>query len=167
MDDITARLGLDTTAFARGLRGAGRMADTASASIARSFSKIGGMVAGALGINALFGFGKSAVDYASRLNDVSENLGVTTDFLQDFSFIMSQAGVSTEQSSKALEKFTRTLGDARQGEESAIKIFAKYGMALTMADGTLKTTEQLFLEVSDRIKATTDATAKSTSDALR
>lgn len=95
---------------------------------------------------------KGAFDAADSLIDLSENLGISTSKLQEFEFAASQNGISAQQFNSQLDKFSRLIGDAAQGSKTAIDAFGKIGVSVTDAAGKLKTTDELFVEVSEKIQ---------------
>lgn len=149
MDDITVKLGLDTSPFATALRGVSGMVKTAGASLG-----------GLLGFGAITAGAKHLIDYASRLGDTAEQLGVTTKYLQEFGFAALQNGASLEQASTALEKLNRLIGEANSGTASAKQTFKELGISLTNADGSLRTTESIMGAIADVFARTESATEK-------
>ena len=61
-------------------------------------------------------------------------------------------GVSAEQSGRALEFFAAAIGEASKGTGEATEIFRAMGINVRNADGSLKTTRELFDQVADAIK---------------
>lgn len=149
MDDITVKLGLDTSPFATALRGVAGMVKT-----------YGSALGGLLGFGGIAATGKLLIDYASRLGDTAEQLGVTTKYLQEFGFAALQNGASLEQASTALEKLNRLIGEANSGTESAKQTFKELGISLTNADGSLRTTESIMGAIADVFAKTESATEK-------
>ena len=149
MDDITVKLGLDTSPFARALRGVSGMVKSAGASLG-----------GILGFGAITAAGKHLIDYASNLGDTAEQLGVTTKYLQEFGFAALQNGASLEQASTALGKLNRLIGEAADGTESAKNTFKELGISLTNSDGSLRTTESIMGSIADVFAKTENATEK-------
>lgn len=58
---------------------------------------------------------RRALDYASSLGEVAQQLGVTTSDLQFFRYAATQTGIEQEEMDKGLQKLTRTLGEAAAG----------------------------------------------------
>lgn len=149
MDDITVKLGLDTSPFALALRGVSGMVKSAGASLG-----------GILGFGAITAAGKHLIDYASNLGDAAEKLGVTTKYLQEFGFAALQNGASLEQASTTLGKLNRLIGEAADGTESAKNTFKELGISLTNSDGSLRTTESIMGSIADVFAKTENATDK-------
>jgi hypothetical protein len=108
-------LTLESSSFVVGLRKA--VDQTAKSSkaieghlgrIRTGFEAVSGLIAG----GALVAAGKRALDYASSLGEVAQQLGVTTRELQVYRFAASQVGLTQEEMDAGLQKLTRTMGEA-------------------------------------------------------
>lgn len=119
-------LSADTAAFTNGMKRAEKQAQKSAGVINKSFSSIktaaGGFLAGA-SLAALTAVTKKALDYASSLGEVAQQLGVTTKELQEYRYAATQAGISQEEMDKALAKLTQTMGKARTGAEGPKRAF--------------------------------------------
>lgn len=114
----------------------------------------GGALAGlvaSLGVNQLADAAQRALDYAGGLGEAAQAAGVTTKFLQEFRFAAEQNAATIEQADNALSRFSRTLGDARNGQQTSVAAFERLGVSLTDSSGAARTTEDVFLSVADAI----------------
>lgn len=105
--------------------------------------------AGVIALDALVAAGARALDYASSLGEVSQQLGVTIKDLQVYRYIASQVGLSQEEIDASLQKLTRTAGEAAAGSKSQAKAFADLGIAVTDTNGRVKTASELMPAVAD------------------
>tara|TARA_R110000868_G_scaffold100109_1_gene275269 strand:+ start:16585 stop:18765 length:2181 start_codon:yes stop_codon:yes gene_type:complete len=94
---------------------------------------------------------QSALDYASGLGEVSQQIGVTVEDLQVYRYAATQVGVSQEEMEKGLGKFTQTLGKAQLGSASSAEVFSALGVSIRSADGALRTTSDILPDVADAI----------------
>lgn len=78
---------------------------------------------GILSAGAIFAAGKRALEYASSLGEVAQQLGVTTKDLQTYRYAATQVGIAQEDMDKGLAKLTQTLGKARLGAAEPAKAF--------------------------------------------
>lgn len=130
---LRVSLSADTAAFTRGMSQAQREASRSGAAIERS---IGGIKSGfaslaaGIGVAALAAAASKALDYASSLGEVAQQLGVTTRDLQIYRYAATQVGVSQEDMDKGLAKLTQTMGKAAAGAEAPRKAFAAIGLSL-------------------------------------
>ena len=130
---LRVSLSADTAAFEKGMNRAERQAKASGTAISKA---LGGIKAGLAGlaagvsIAAITDIAKRALDYASALGEVSQQLGVTTKDLQVFRYAATQAGISQEEMDKALARLTKTMGDAQAGSKSAAAAFGAIGISV-------------------------------------
>jgi hypothetical protein len=138
---ISVKLGLDKSSFEAGLngiKGSFNALKTAFAGIGISF-----------GIQKIVQFGQAVIDMADEIKDVSDNIGISTTFLQQFQRVVSMSGGSVEDATKALEKLSVKMGEAVSGNATALQAFTDLGISLVDANGNLKSVEQIMMELSD------------------
>jgi hypothetical protein len=90
---------------------------------------LGGLVGAATGAT-LIELGGRALDYASSLQEVAQQLGVTTTDLQTYRYAATQVGISQETMDKGLAKLTVTMGQAREGVSKPKAAFAELSTIL-------------------------------------
>lgn len=112
----------------------------------------GGFLA-ALGVGSLIAVGKQALDYASSLGEVSQQLGVTTRDLQVYRFAATQVGIEQEEMDTALAKLSQNLGKAGLGAKAQSEAFAALGISIRDSNGNLKTAGQVIPEIADKLAA--------------
>ncbi|ARR55329.1 hypothetical protein HY78_18725 [Rhizorhabdus wittichii DC-6] len=71
-----------------------------------------------------------ALDYASSLGEVAQQLGVTTRDLQVYRYAATQVGVSQDEMDKGLAKLTVTMGKAREGAQQPVVAFRELSALL-------------------------------------
>ena len=135
LGSLLVSLGLNSGEFDRGLdkarrnlRTAGKDFDTQGARMERLGFRIGRSIRTIAAATVAIGIGlvtrelshliRSGLDYASSLEEQAEQLGVTTDQLQEYRYAASQVGITTEQLDKGLAFLTRTLGELQQGAKA-------------------------------------------------
>ncbi|HEX8415313.1 MAG TPA: hypothetical protein VF637_15740 [Sphingomicrobium sp.] len=126
-------LGLDSAQFSTGAKAAENRAEQMGLKIGRSMRGAAGGVSDLArtinGLTTVVGAGtvlvlaSQALDYASSLGEVSQQLGVTTKDLQEYRYAASQVGISSEEMDKALAKLTVTMGQARDGVAKPVSAF--------------------------------------------
>ena len=130
---LTVDLIAQTASFNANITKAANNLNSQSAKMNRSLAQIQGGInktvnagkalAGAFVIGAVVAAGKRALDYASSLGEVSQQLGVTTRDLQTYRYAASQVGIAQEEMDKGLAKLTQSLGKARVGADAPAKAF--------------------------------------------
>ena len=106
------------------------------------FSAAGAAVAGSLGVLAVKS-GKAADD----INTLSKVTGISTKQLQLYKAGADLVDVSVETIAKAQQKLTKNMASAATGTGKQADAFKKLGISVTNADGTLKSSDQVFNEV--------------------
>lgn len=105
-------------------------------------SAAGAAVAGSLGILAVKS-GQAADD----LNTLSKVTGVSTQQLQLYKAGADLVDVSVETIAKSQQKLTKSMSSAAGGTGKQAEAFKKLGVSVTNADGSLKSSDQVFNEV--------------------
>jgi Spy/CpxP family protein refolding chaperone len=135
---LLAKLGFDGTAFETGAKRA--------TSLAKGIGReINSTLAGVFTVDKLAQFGMEAIDAAGKINDLSTQLGVTAEFLQEMKFAAEMSGGSLEGVSGALEKIAVARTKALQGNQGLIAAFERFGVTAE----ELKTAklEDIFLKI--------------------
>lgn len=107
-------------------------------SIGKSASVFSGAIAAAA--TGVFMFSKRAGDMASDLLSATVALDSSADMLQEYEFIASQAGTSTEAFSRGVEAMTRRLKDAGNEGDNTSQLINGLGVAMNNADGSMRRT---------------------------
>lgn len=105
----------------------------------------------ALGAGAAVSFVKSTIDTVGALGEQAEQLGISTDALQEYQAMALQSGVKAEQMDAAIAKLSRTIGDAAEGSDMAIRAFDRLGVGILDAGGNLRSTEAVTRDIADAI----------------
>jgi hypothetical protein len=77
------------------------------------------------------------LEYASSLGEVAQQLGVTTNALQEYRYAGSQAGLEQGEVDQSLQQLTRRLGEAANGTKAQAEAFDKLGIAVKDANGNV------------------------------
>lgn len=148
-EDIIIKMGMDASAFNRGLQQAKIQGKEFNAQM----NKFAGAV-GALGLAALTA---KTVEYGSKIADLSARLGVSTDALQEFAHAAQLSGGSLEDVAAALQKLAVSSQDALDGGEAGEKMaaaFAKFGV--TAEDLKTLRIEDLFRKIGAGVRDAAD-----------
>jgi len=126
---------------------------------AGQINKMGGVaaVAAVAGIAVLT---KNSLDAADAMAKMGARTGLSTDFLQEMEFAASQTGLASEEFADVMKDFTKNVGEAASGNQTMIDTFNQMGVSVRDANGNLKSSEQIFMEVSDGIDGISDQSEK-------
>jgi len=128
---LRVTLGLDSAQFSSGMAKSRREAATSATAIQKSLkginSALTGLTAG-LTAGLLVQTAHRALEYASSLGEVAQQLGVSTKSLQEYRYAASQVGISQDEMDKALGKLTITLGQVAAGAKAPTKALEAIGL---------------------------------------
>ena len=143
---ITAKLGLDTTAFQRGMA---KSQKSVGNFVKNGIAKFGAL-AGAAGLGAM---ARAAIDLGSKISDLAVQLNIGTTELQVLDFASREAGVSTEIMARALRNVQTRTEEAIKGNKSYGDAFVQLGINVN---------EFKKLSVEKRLEAIAVAQSKAT-----
>ena len=95
-------------------------------------------------------FVKGAIDSADAFGKLSTRTGIAADKLQAYANAGKLADVSQSDLETGLRTLARTQGEAADGVKTYSEAYAKLGLSVKKADGSLKPSDQLLGEISDK-----------------
>jgi len=116
-----------------------------------------GLAVSAAGLGAMV---KASLDSADSLSKLSQRVGITVESLSTLIPVADLAGVSGEKFEGGLRKLATRMLDAATGSDEAARGFAAVGVSIQNQDGTLRATDQVLLDLTDRFKAMPDGAEK-------
>jgi hypothetical protein len=169
---VITKLGVDTSSMDAGLtqavkkiekaatdmsravqrtRNAGRGKDSEEGGLFGSMiGKLAGFTAGLFAVEKLKDFVVGIVDMAGALNDMSENLGVSVERLQEMQGVFGESGIGAEKFGKAMSSLASNIEQAKGGNEDAIKDFEALGVSLD--DLRNLSPDEVLLKIADATK---------------
>lgn len=105
---------------------------------------------------------KKSFDFADAIGKVSTRTGIATDAIQAFQIAAVLAGGTTDGANTALEKFTRSVGDAQRGLKTMTDIFDNLGVEIEDVNGVTKSMDVLLVEVTEAIGELASQSGKAT-----
>lgn len=114
--------------------------------------RIKGILAG-LGVSlSVAGFAvmiKSAIDAADHLNKLSQKIGISVEALSTLRFAAQLSDVSLETLQKGIKGLSQNIVEANTGVGDGAQVFEALGVSVKNADGSMKSTEAVLLQVAD------------------
>lgn len=110
---------------------------------------LGGAVA-SLG-KALVNTFMDSVSGADEILTLSTNTGLATDTIQEFQYMAELTDTSLETITGSMAKLIRNMDIARGGTGAAADAFSSLGVSITNTDGTLRSNQEVFGEVIDKL----------------
>ena len=145
-EDIIIRMGMDANAFNRGLQSAKVQAKALN-------SALGGLGM-SIGVASLTAMAAKAVEFGSKISDLSTRLGISTDALQEFDFAAKMSGSSLDEFVGGLQKLAKAQADALGGNEETINSFAALGVSVE--DLKTKRIEDIFKQIGRSVRDASD-----------
>lgn len=102
----------------------------------------------------------AGAEYADNILTLSTQTGVSTENLQKYNAVAELVDVSTETMTKSMAKNIKSMTSAQEGSGAMAEAYAKLGVSVTNADGTLRDGETVYWETIDALKNVTDETER-------
>jgi hypothetical protein len=152
-EDVDIKLGLDAKSFQRGLTSVRASAKQWSNEVASSFKS-------AFAVGAVLAGIKTLADQMLQLKRNAEDFGTSIEFLQGIQRLSVKFGGSAEDANNALTKLAETIGQARTEGGAAEDKFKRFGISLYDTAGQAKTTEEVFKDIANAYRNSSDAATK-------
>lgn len=155
ISSLFVKLTANTTEFQTGMRRAEKSLTRTQKQFAQATKAVSGFAKGlglVVGVGAITKLSRSVIDLGSRLDDVSQKLQVSTDFLQTLGFAARETGVRTEAAEMGLQRFVRRVGEAQQGTGELYKSLRQLNIQLRNADGSARDIDSIFRDYADAIQ---------------
>lgn len=94
---------------------------------------------------------QQSIDKLDAIGKTADRLGLSTDALQELRHAAELSGVEVATFDMAMQRFVRRTAEAAQGTGEAKGALEELGIQLRDNDGKMKSSEQLFTEVSDAL----------------
>ncbi len=147
------RLQVDPKGFAK--------ADNAVNKLITSARTLGGTIAGAFAFRAVAGFTRELIKAGDNLDKIGIQLGIATRSLQELRFAGDLAGVSAQQLDNTIQRLSLSAFEASRGVGEYAEVYRILGVNVEEADGQIKDSETIFLEVATAISKIESPTKRS------
>ena len=108
------------------------------------------------GGGALGALVRSQAEFGASVLQVSERLGFTVERLQLLRAAFESVGVPQAAVDIGLQRFSRRLADAAQGNALLLQTFTQLGVSITGAGGSLRDTNEVLLDVAEGLSGIDD-----------
>jgi hypothetical protein len=159
-------------AFASAKRGIGELAKGTDA-LGLSLGRIGQVAGAAGGLGSLAALGggatiggmvalaKSVAATGDELAKMSQRTGVSVETLGELKYVADLSDSSLEGLATGFRELSKRMADAAAGGKESTAAFRAIGVDVKNADGSLRSVDDVLLEVSDRFSSYADGAAKS------
>lgn len=149
---------LDDSKLQHGLAQAQRRMQAWGASLTSMGTRV--FAAGTAMLAPLLGSVASFAKAGDQLDKMAARTGASVGFLSALGHAAQIGGTNIETMETSVRKLQRTAYDATQGTKTAADAFSQLGVSATNADGSLKGTEQLFMETVTALSQVKNETQK-------
>ncbi len=115
-------------------------------------------LAPAIGVAGLGKLVNDTLQLGDQLEKMSQKTGLAVPVLDKLRQAADLGGTEFKTLSKALPTLAKNMQDASDGIGTAKDAFDRLGLGVTNADGSLKSLDQMFFEIGDKIKTMDDRT---------
>jgi len=123
---ILAKIGVDLTDLNIGVK----KAESLGKQMSKSFkSDAASAFASVFAVDKLASFGKAALDLGGKLTDLSDQLGVSVEFLQEMKYAAETSGSSLDDMAAALQQISVARSKALSGDSGIIESFERLGIS--------------------------------------
>lgn len=162
LGELIVRISADARELEKGLNDAEKKVkettkrmDVTLKGLATTSLAIGAAVAGFFALAV-----KTTVEYGDELFEVSQRTGVAVERLSTLKFVAEQTESSFQSLATGLKFLNRSVFDANEGNEKAVALFVKLGLATRDANGEAVKADVLFDSIADRFSKMTDQSEK-------
>jgi hypothetical protein len=153
LSSLMVTLGADTAAFQQDMGKAGQTAKTEFEKITDGAKAMGAALAAAFTLDAIKDGVLRAVDFADAMGDMAARTGQSVESLTAMGYAAQFSGSSIDTYTAGIEKLSSGMADAANGNAAASGMFDKLGVSVTDANGKLRDSNAVFLDVADKIAA--------------
>lgn len=129
-------------------------------SISAKALAFGGIVSVGAAVAALTSITKAAIDQGDALNKLSQSTGIAAEDLSKLQYAADLSGVSAEALKKGLVALSVDMAAAATGAGPAAEKYAKFGVSVRNADGTIKSSLDVLGQLADRFQQMPDGVEK-------
>ena len=108
----------------------------------------------------VIGFVRNAVEAGSKAAELSEQLGVSTEFISEMGYVASQSNTDIGTLTGGLETLAQNSAKAAGGSAPLRQLFRDLGVDVEGAGGKLRSLEELLPEIADRFTQYENGPAK-------
>lgn len=126
-------------------------------------SKWGVAIAGAttVMVGAMTKSALSTAEATDEIDKMSQRLGISREGYQKLDYVLSQSGVEVNSFSTGMKTLLAQMDKVTEGNSTAIDNFAKLGVEVTNANGTMKSQEEVLNDTIRAFQSMDDSAEKS------
>lgn len=153
---LTIEMAANVARLRQDMESAASVVQSATAKMQKAAELAGkalGLIGVGLSLSAFTGFIRNAIDAADALDEMSGRVGVSAKELSMLQLAYKQAGMGNEAMASSLAKLSREMSEGNAGLRAL-------GVNVRNADGSLRGTTDVLLDVANKFKGMEDGAAK-------
>ena len=153
MSDLLVRLKLDDKKLDGQLKGVSSKFAAAAKGIAAITLPVAAIAGIAKAVDGLASMGEEAINAAGSLNDLSLQLGVSAERLQELRVLSKDAGIEAAELDTAIAFLNKSIGQAALGQGELVKYLKAGGVELVNSQGYVKDAATIWDELTERVRS--------------
>jgi hypothetical protein len=158
---LVVRLEAQSAQLLTELEKANRKIDRFAAQTSKTLNKWAGGLLAVFSARALIQFGADVLKAQDNLKDMAEQAGVSVETLSRLGYAAGQSGSDIESLQIGIAKLSKTAVASQKAGSAAADAFEAIGVSAEAADGSLKATDVLLLEIAESFSKHADGAEKS------
>lgn len=103
---------------------------------------------------------KATIEYADKLDETSQSLGIATDALQELQYVASFSSISADEMSQSIGFLSKNMQAAAKGGEEQAEAFQKLGVRVKDSRGQLRGADEVLGDLADAFQKLPDGAEK-------
>lgn len=158
--DFTANLSRFSSAIDRATDDLNKF-KTNTSRIAGNIKASLGTLAAGLTVGGVASLVKDMAEYQDEMGKLAQKTGIAVESISTLKYVGDLSGVSIEQLSTGIKGLTNAMFQAGRGSKEFADVFKSIDVDVKNADGSLRSSEQVMLDISDRFAGLADGSTKS------
>lgn len=160
IDNTNANKAIDTTT--QKAEGSGSKVGKAFGTIAKGAVAVGTAVVGAASTlgGAAMKMAKDTSATADEIDKMSQKIGISRTAYQEWDYVLSQNGMDISKLQTGVKTLTAQMDSAKSGIGKSADAFKTLGVAVTNADGSLRSQEEVFNETVAALQSVENETER-------
>ena len=100
---------------------------------------------------AIFAFTSKIAEQNDKIGKMAQRVGLAAQTINELGFVAQLNGGSIDSMNSSIENLSKTASEAARGLGAGVEVFGLLGISATDANGQIKQTDELLLDVADAV----------------
>ena len=155
--ELVIKIGADIASLRRDVDQAKGIVGNFAAGFRSAVGAAGAALAAAgigIGISAIAGSIREVLEEADRLDELSQQIGVSVETLSELEFAASRSGIALDELAGGFVRLNRAIVEAASDSEGRVaEAFARIGVSVVDTAGNIRDSEAVFRDLADAFRA--------------